>query len=100
MLYDGSLITDFPIRQKIRDFYRIDETLAVAHILPLAEVAVTAKSRAWERARQIVVNIRDDQEGQGGIDALLNEFSLSSDEGVVLMCLAGWSWPGVRKMTI
>jgi len=88
MLYDGSLITDCPIRQKIRDFYRIDENQAVAHILPLAEVAVTAKSRAWERARNIVVNIRNDQEGQGGIDALLNEFSLSSEEGVVLMCLA------------
>ena len=88
MLYDGSLITACPIRQKIRDFYRIDENDAVAHILPLADLVVTAKSRAWERARQIVVNIRDDQEGQGGIDALLNEFSLSSDEGIVLMCLA------------
>ena len=88
MLYEGSLVTACPIRQKIRDFYRVDESNALAHILPLAEVPVTAKSRAWERARQIVVNIRNDQEGQGGIDALLNEFSLSSEEGVVLMCLA------------
>jgi RHH-type transcriptional regulator, proline utilization regulon repressor / proline dehydrogenase / delta 1-pyrroline-5-carboxylate dehydrogenase len=88
MLYNDSLITDCPIRQKIRDFYRIDENQAVDHILPLAEVGVAARSRAWERARQMVVNIRNDQQGQGGIDALLNEFSLSSEEGVVLMCLA------------
>ncbi|TQV74894.1 bifunctional proline dehydrogenase/L-glutamate gamma-semialdehyde dehydrogenase PutA [Aliikangiella marina] len=88
MLFEGSLVTACPIRQKIRDFYRIDEETVVDHILPLAEVGVSARSRAWERARQMVVNIRNDQHGQGGIDALLNEFSLSSEEGVVLMCLA------------
>jgi len=88
MLFNDTLTTNNPIRQKIRDFAHIDEDLVMEHILPLAEVGVSARSRAWERARQIVVNIRKDQQGQGGIDALLNEFSLSSEEGVVLMCLA------------
>ncbi len=88
MLFEGSLTATCPIRQKIRDFYRINEDEVIDYILPLAEVGVAARSRAWERARQIVVNIRSDQQGQGGIDALLNEFSLSSEEGVVLMCLA------------
>ena len=88
MLFNGSLVTKCPIRQKIRDFYRIGEAQVIDYILPQAEVGVSARSRAWERARQMVVNIRADQQGQGGIDALLNEFSLSSEEGVVLMCLA------------
>ncbi|MFT5759430.1 MAG: RHH-type proline utilization regulon transcriptional repressor/proline dehydrogenase [Alteromonadaceae bacterium] len=88
MLFNGSFITDCPIRQKIREFYRIDENVAVDHILPLAEVNVSARSRAWERARQMVLKIRQDQAGKGAIDALLNEYSLSSEEGVVLMCLA------------
>lgn len=88
MLFNGSLITDCPIRQKIRDFYRIDENTAVDHILPLAEVNVGARSRAWERARKMVLKIRQDQVHNGAIDALLNEYSLSSEEGVVLMCLA------------
>jgi len=88
MLFTGSLITDCPIRQKIREFYRIDENIAVDHILPAAEVNVSARSRAWERARKMVLQIRQDQEGNGAIDALLNEYSLSSEEGVVLMCLA------------
>lgn len=88
MLFTGSLITDCPIRQKIREFYRIDENTAVDHILPEAEVNVSARSRAWERARKMVLQIRQDQEGNGAIDALLNEYSLSSEEGVVLMCLA------------
>ena len=34
MLFNASLVTESPIRQKIRDFYRIDENLAVDHILP------------------------------------------------------------------
>ncbi|MCF2949678.1 bifunctional proline dehydrogenase/L-glutamate gamma-semialdehyde dehydrogenase PutA [Paraglaciecola aquimarina] len=88
MLFNGSLITHCPIRQKIRDFYRIDENIAVDHILPLAEVNVSARSRAWERSRKMVLKIRQDQEGNGAIDSLLNEYSLSSEEGVVLMCLA------------
>jgi RHH-type proline utilization regulon transcriptional repressor/proline dehydrogenase/delta 1-pyrroline-5-carboxylate dehydrogenase len=88
MLFNGNLKTDCEIRQKIRDFYRIDEDKVIDHILPLAEVGVSARSRAWERARQLVVNIREDQQGQGGVDALLIEFSLSSEEGIVLMCLA------------
>lgn len=88
MLFTGSFNTDCPIRQKIREFYRIDENVAVDHILPFAEVNVSARSRAWERARKMVLQIRQDQEGNGAIDALLNEYSLSSEEGVVLMCLA------------
>ena len=88
MLFTGSLTSDCTIRQKIRDFYRIDENVAVDHILPAAEVNVSARSRAWERARKMVLQIRQDQEGNGAIDALLNEYSLSSEEGVVLMCLA------------
>ncbi len=88
MLFNGSLVTDCPIRQKIRDFYRIDEEKAVAHILPEAEINVSTRSLAWERARKMVLQIRQDQKGNGAIDALLNEYSLSSEEGVVLMCLA------------
>jgi RHH-type proline utilization regulon transcriptional repressor/proline dehydrogenase/delta 1-pyrroline-5-carboxylate dehydrogenase len=36
----------------------------------------------------MVLRIRREQEGHGGVDALLSEYSLSSAEGVVLMCLA------------
>jgi len=88
MLYKGSLISDCPIRSKIRAFYHIDEEIAVEYILPTSEVNVSARSRAWDRARNMVLKIRQDQKGNGAIDALLNEYSLSSEEGVVLMCLA------------
>jgi RHH-type proline utilization regulon transcriptional repressor/proline dehydrogenase/delta 1-pyrroline-5-carboxylate dehydrogenase len=79
MLFNDSFITDCPIRQNIRKFYRIDENSAVDHILPLAEVNVSARSKAWERARKMVLNIREDQAGNGAIDSLLKEYSLSSE---------------------
>jgi len=88
MLFNGSLLTEHNTRQTIRNHYRANENDVLAKLLPLAEISVEAKSRAWEFARQLVVNIRKDQVGKGGVDALLNEFSLSSEEGVVLMCLA------------
>ena len=88
MIFDGSLKTNNKIRQTIRNNYRADENTILEKLLPIAEIDVNAKSRAWEYARQLVVNIRKDQVGKGGVDALLNEFSLSTDEGVVLMCLA------------
>ncbi|TKB47049.1 bifunctional proline dehydrogenase/L-glutamate gamma-semialdehyde dehydrogenase PutA [Thalassotalea mangrovi] len=88
MLFNGKLITSDPIRQQIRDHYRADENQVLANLLPIAEISPAAKSRAWERARQLVVEIRKEQVGKGGVDALLNEFALSTDEGVVLMCLA------------
>ncbi|WP_422382024.1 bifunctional proline dehydrogenase/L-glutamate gamma-semialdehyde dehydrogenase PutA [Marinicellulosiphila megalodicopiae] len=88
MLYNEPFNTDCPIRQKIREYYHIDENVAVDHILPLAEVNVSARSRAWERARKMALQIRKDEAGNGAIDALLKEYTLSSEEGVVLMCLA------------
>lgn len=88
MLFEDKLGKENPIRQRIRDFYRIDESQAVDLILPHAEVNMRARSRAWERARKMVLQIRREQEGHGGVDALLNEYSLSTEEGVVLMCLA------------
>lgn len=88
MLVRSNLATESLIRQKIRDFYRISEARAVDHILPEAEVSMRARSRAWERARTMVLRIRRENSAHGGVDALLNEFSLSTAEGVVLMCLA------------
>jgi len=88
MLFTTTLTATNEIRQTIRDHYRCDENTILNYLLPLAEIGVDAKSRAWEHARQMVVNIRKAQVGKGGVDALLNEFALSTDEGVVLMCLA------------
>ena len=58
MLINDTLHTTSPLRQRIRDYYRISESVAVDQILPIAEVNPRARSRAWERARKMVLQIR------------------------------------------
>ena len=77
-----------PIRLAIRQQYRSDEAEVINALLPIAELDATTKARTWHRARKLVDGIRSAQSGKGGIDELLNEFALSTQEGVVLMCLA------------
>lgn len=88
MLFTGNHTDTASARRKLRDCYRKDESAIIEELLPIADTGSAARSRAWERARKLVVRIRELQEGKGGVDALLNEFALSTEEGVVLMCLA------------
>jgi RHH-type transcriptional regulator, proline utilization regulon repressor / proline dehydrogenase / delta 1-pyrroline-5-carboxylate dehydrogenase len=88
VLVTDSLETEDPIRQHMQACYRQDEAEVLAQLLPVADISQAARSRAWERARTLVVNIRKAQIGKGGVDALLQEFALSTEEGIVLMCLA------------
>ncbi len=74
--------------QAFRDNYRGDENAVIEALLPQAKLAAPVRARAWDRARELVIGIRCAQTGKGGVDALLNEFSLSTEEGIVLMCLA------------
>jgi RHH-type proline utilization regulon transcriptional repressor/proline dehydrogenase/delta 1-pyrroline-5-carboxylate dehydrogenase len=88
MLYQNVIDTSDVIRQQIRQHYRCDESEILQTLLPVADVGASARARIWERARLLVTNIRQVQLDKGGVDALLGEFSLSTEEGVVLMCLA------------
>ena len=46
------------------------------------------RSQIASTARELVQKIRDKDEGHGGLDAFLQEYKLSSSEGIALMCLA------------
>ncbi len=76
------------LRAAIRACTRLDETQAVAQILAAAEMPPQMRDRIAERARGLVTAVRRERQGRGGIDALLHEYALSSQEGVVLLCLA------------
>ncbi len=75
-------------RRRLRAAYREDETAAVERILAAAELPAAMLDRIAERARDLVHKVRESRLGQGGLDAFLHEYELSSREGVVLMCLA------------
>jgi RHH-type proline utilization regulon transcriptional repressor/proline dehydrogenase/delta 1-pyrroline-5-carboxylate dehydrogenase len=77
-----------PLRAAIEESYRLDEIEAVARILAAAEIPAALSDRIAETARRLVVAVRRERLGKGGIDAFLSEYALSSQEGVALMCLA------------
>src|SRR5260221_12942230 len=77
-----------PLRARLRAAYREDETQAVERILAAASLPADAVARIAGRAQGLVAEARRRRLGQGGIDALLPPYALSTPEGVALMCLA------------
>ncbi len=72
----------------MRRYYRMDENAVLDELIVQAALSTDDLALVAERTRALVLGIRQAQSGKGGIDALLNEFSLSTEEGIVLMCLA------------
>ena len=76
------------LRAEIADWHRRDETQVVETLLDAAHLEQASLDRIAERARTLVGEVRRHRLGKGGIDAFMQEYELSSQEGVVLMCLA------------
>lgn len=76
------------LRRRLRAHYRADETAIVEMLLGQAELSADMQDRIAARARALVEEVRKNRVGQGGIDAFMHAYELSSKEGVVLMCLA------------
>ncbi len=88
MIIDPALAQTSDLRTAIHEAYRVDEAKALRRLLGEVELPHDALDRIAERARALVGEVRRSRIGQGGIDAFMYEFELSSKEGVVLMCLA------------
>jgi RHH-type proline utilization regulon transcriptional repressor/proline dehydrogenase/delta 1-pyrroline-5-carboxylate dehydrogenase len=74
-----------PLRAAITAAYRRDETTAVEWLLAQG---ASASADAHMLAHRLVSAVREKRTRSSGVDALMHEFSLSSEEGVALMCLA------------
>jgi RHH-type proline utilization regulon transcriptional repressor/proline dehydrogenase/delta 1-pyrroline-5-carboxylate dehydrogenase len=74
-----------PLRAAITAAYRRDETAAVEWLLAQG---AAASADAYMLAHRLVSSVREKRTRSSGVDALMHEFSLSSEEGVALMCLA------------
>lgn len=76
------------LREPLSQHYRIDETTLVQKLLSDAEIPSDLQTKIQQLARKLVENVRNTRQNASGVDALMHEFSLSSQEGVALMCLA------------
>ncbi len=72
----------------INDNYLADEQTIVRELAARADTGDAARRKILDTAAQLVRAVRKNTENDGGIEAFLQKYDLSSDEGVLLMCIA------------
>src|SRR5690606_2295445 len=75
------------LRAKITAAYRRPETECLPQLISEATLPQSVTGPARDLARKLVETLRGKSKS-GGVEALIHEYSLSSQEGVALMCLA------------
>ncbi len=76
------------LRTKISKNYRSDEKICVDNLLSIVESVSLNKEEVNQLAYNLISKVRDTRVKGDGVDALMQEFKLSTTEGVALMCLA------------
>jgi RHH-type transcriptional regulator, proline utilization regulon repressor / proline dehydrogenase / delta 1-pyrroline-5-carboxylate dehydrogenase len=76
-----------PLRQAITAAYRRDEAEALAPLLAAATLDEATRAAIRKTATALVTGLRARKRG-GAVESLVQEYALSSEEGVALMCLA------------
>jgi RHH-type proline utilization regulon transcriptional repressor/proline dehydrogenase/delta 1-pyrroline-5-carboxylate dehydrogenase len=66
----------------------VDETQWLEQLLPLATPSESEKQQITDKTTSLIESIRADKTSIQMIDALLLEYSLDTQEGILLMCLA------------
>jgi len=77
-----------PLRAAITENYLADETTLVNRLLAIAELPSERSAQVVATAAGWVRRVRRLKDTQSALDAFMREYDLSSDEGVLLMCLA------------
>ncbi|MGL4242354.1 MAG: trifunctional transcriptional regulator/proline dehydrogenase/L-glutamate gamma-semialdehyde dehydrogenase [Beijerinckiaceae bacterium] len=85
--FAASLAEPSPLRAAITAAYRRDEAECIAPLLREASLPDADSAVVRDRARALVATMRAKSQS-GGVEGLIHEYSLSSQEGVALMCLA------------
>src|SRR5215208_3642592 len=77
-----------PSRDAITRAWREDEEACMRRLIEQARMTPEQVAAVQTLARRLVLEVRGKRTGASGVDALMHEFSLSSQEGIALMCLA------------
>ncbi|MGR5260158.1 bifunctional proline dehydrogenase/L-glutamate gamma-semialdehyde dehydrogenase PutA [Vibrio astriarenae] len=72
----------------ISPLYMVDETQWLQQLIPLATPSDLEKQQIQSQTHSLIEAIRADKQSIQMIDALLLEYSLDTQEGILLMCLA------------
>ena len=77
-----------PLRQALSAAYLADENGILESLIAKAKMSPAEEAATAVLARDLVSQLRVAREDKSGVDAFTQEYALSSEEGVVLMCLA------------
>ena len=87
-VFPGSQAPASTVAERVNPRYLADEAPLVRELADLARVDADTASRVRDTAIRLVDSVRRDRRRLSGLDAFLQQYDLSSQEGVVLMCLA------------
>ena len=73
---------------RISPLYSVDEDRWLSDLLPLAKPSDEEREAASDQTRQLVEYVRNDGKAIKMVDSLLLEYSLDTQEGILLMSLA------------
>ncbi|MDD3266614.1 MAG: bifunctional proline dehydrogenase/L-glutamate gamma-semialdehyde dehydrogenase PutA [Burkholderiales bacterium] len=76
------------LRNKITQNYRRDEAECIQNLLQILNWDESKEQKVTKLATDLIQQVRDNRMKGKGVDALMQEFKLSTAEGVALMCLA------------
>lgn len=77
-----------PPRDEFGPYHLVDEARLVSGLIERAVYTEAEHRRIAEVARQLIHAARSSRHEYAGVDAFMREYDLSSEEGVILMCLA------------
>ncbi len=72
----------------LTDNYLVDENQYVKALLDSMEFDEAQLDEQKQKVANLITNIRKEAAGGSGIDSFLQEYSLDTEEGIILMCLA------------
>ena len=77
-----------PLWASITAAYARDETEAMAELLEMATLPPAASAQILAQAADLVQRVRQRAKHQSAVESFMREYDLSSEEGVLLMCVA------------
>jgi len=77
-----------PGREEIAAYHLLDEKRLVSGLVERSIFTADERRRIADLAGRLVRSARASRHRHGGLDAFMHEYGLTSEEGVILMCLA------------
>ena len=87
-LYRDAVDLDTEVGRRINSDFLGDEETIVRRLADEARLSAADQARVRASAARLVESVRRERAAKSGLDAFLRKYDLSSQEGVILMCLA------------